>query len=68
MQADRLRQRAEGSWGPETAPKNSLPYRVASGSSSKGAKIVALIKQNFQAQYCQFHSAQNDVARTIVAI
>ena len=52
---------AEGTWGPETAPKNSLPYRVASGSSSKWPKIVALIKQNFQAQHCQFHSAQNDV-------
>ena len=42
-------------------PKNSLPYRVASGSSSKWPKIVALIKQNFQAQHCQFHSVQNDV-------
>ena len=49
VQADRLRLRAEGSWGPETALKNSLPYRVASGSSSKWPKIVALIKQNFQA-------------------
>ena len=49
VQADRLRHGAEGSWGSETAPKNSLPYRVASGSSSKWLKIVALIKQNFQA-------------------